>query len=429
MMEKIVYPLKEEWTDLIKRPENQTADLERVCDLVFDEVKRNGDEALKKYTWHFDRVKLDDFTVSESEFQEAESKVCEDLKEAVREAKKNIVRFHALQKPSKIEYRDERGFCCWQEARAIRRVGLYIPGGSAPLFSTVLMLAVPAVLAGCEEIVMCTPPERDGNINPVVLWTASLCGVKRVYKVGGMQAIAAMTLGTPSIDRVDKIFGPGNRFVTAAKLRSERYGVAIDIPAGPSELMIVADDSARPDFIAADLLSQAEHGSDSQVFFLTDREGLPERVELELIRQLESLPRKELAARALENSKCVVLKTIQECMQLVNYYAPEHLMLCVRGYEQWLPEIKSAGSVFLGNYSPESAGDYASGTNHTLPTNGFARAYSGVNLDSFMKKITFQEITSEGLSVLSETIKIMAEYEQLWGHRNAITVRVNDKKR
>ncbi len=427
-MKKIVYPTKEEWKELLKRPSDQTVDLEKVCDLVFEEVKRNGDEALKKYTRYFDRVKLDDFEVTEKEFDEANESVNEKLKVAIREAKENIYRFHALQKPLKVEVKDERGFCCWQEARAIQRVGLYIPGGSAPLFSTVLMLAVPARLAGCEEVILCTPPSADGNVNPVVLWTAALCGVKKVYKVGGIQAIAAMTIGTSSIGRVDKIFGPGNRFVTAAKLRSGRYGVAIDIPAGPSELMVVADDSARPGFIAADLLSQAEHGPDSQVFLLTDREDLSKKVEVELKRQLEELPRKDLATRALENSKCIVLETIRECMELANWYAPEHLMLCVRDYGRWLAEIKSAGSVFLGNYSPESAGDYASGTNHTLPTNGFARVYSGVNLDSFMKKITFQEITSEGLSVLGETIEIMAEYERLWGHRNAITVRMNAEK-
>ena len=401
IMNKILYPRKEEWMKILERPENRGEDLDKVCKAVFDEVKRDGDEALKKYTWYFDRVKLECFEVTEEEFQEAEKAVKKELKEAIRVAKGNIEEFHKIQIPEKCEYVNERGFRCWQEGRAIDRVGLYVPGGSAPLFSTVLMLAVPAKLAGCREVVICTPPGRDGRVNPAILWTARLCGVTRVFKVGGIQAIAALALGTKSVGRVDKIFGPGNRFVMAAKQWVGRYGVAIDMPAGPSELMVVADESARATFVAADLLSQAEHGPDSQVFLVTCDESL---------------------------IKYIVLRSREECVELVNCYAPEHLMLCVKDYLDWVPEIRNAGSVFLGHYSPESAGDYASGTNHTLPTNGYARAYSGVNMDAFMKKITFQEIMPEGLAYLGKTIEIMADNEKLEAHGNAVRVRNVESK-
>lgn len=422
-MNKILYPRKEDWAKVLERPVNKGEDLEKVCQAVFDEVARDGDEALRKYTWYFDRVKLEGFEVTEEEFEQAEREVQADLKEAVSLAKENIERFHEAQVPGVSEYVNENGFRCWQEARAIDRVGLYVPGGSAPLFSTVLMLAVPARIAGCREVVICTPPGRDGRVNPVILWTARLCGVKRVYKVGGIQAIAALTLGTGTIPRVDKIFGPGNRFVTAAKQMSGRYGVAIDMPAGPSELMIVADGTACARFVAADLLSQAEHGPDSQVVLVTCVEGLVEDVEKELQKQLEVLPRKAIAEVALKCSKYVVLCDREECVEMANLYAPEHLMLCVEDYMAWVPKIRNAGSVFLGNYSTESAGDYASGTNHTLPTNGYARAYSGVGIDSFMKKISFQEIRPEGLAYLGKTIEIMADNENLTAHGNAVRVR------
>lgn len=422
-MNKILYPRKENWTKVLERPVNKGEDLEKVCQAVFDEVARDGDEALRKYTWYFDRVKLEGFEVTEEEFEQAEREVKADLKEAIGLAKGNIERFHEAQMPTGCEYVNENGFRCWQEARAIDRVGLYVPGGSAPLFSTVLMLALPARIAGCREVVICTPPGRDGRVNPVILWTARLCGVKRVYKVGGIQAIAALAMGTRTIARVDKIFGPGNRFVTAAKQMAGRYGVAIDMPAGPSELMIVADGTACPRFVAADLLSQAEHGPDSQVVLVTCVEGLVGEVEKELQKQLEVLPRKTIAEAALKCSKYVVLSSREECVEMANLYAPEHLMLCVEDYMACVPKIRNAGSVFLGNYSTESAGDYASGTNHTLPTNGYARAYSGVGIDSFMKKISFQEIRPEGLAYLGRTIEIMADNENLTAHGNAVRVR------
>lgn len=426
-MKKILYPEKEEWANLLKRPEGNAEDLEKVCSVVFSEVERDGDEALKKYTWYFDRVKVNELEVTEAEFQEAEREVCVELKEAIQMAKKNIEAFHSVQIPKTCEYVNENGFRCWQEARAIDRVGLYIPGGSAPLFSTVLMLAIPAKLAGCREVVICTPPGKDGRINPTILWTARLCGVNRVFKVGGIQSIAALALGTESVGRVDKIFGPGNRFVMAAKQWVGRYGVAIDMPAGPSELMVVADASANPAFVAADLLSQAEHGPDSQVFLVTCEERLIALVEEELERQLQDISRKAIAEAALKNSTYIVLRSREECVELVNLYAPEHLMLSVEDNLSWVPEIRNAGSVFLGNYSPESAGDYASGTNHTLPTNGYARAYSGVNMDAFMKKITFQKISREGLAFLGKTIEIMADNEGLEAHGNAVRVRSVNK--
>lgn len=428
MMNKILYPKREDWAKILERPVNKGEDLEKVCQAVFGEVMRDGDEALRKYTWYFDRVKMRDLEVTEEEFEIAGGEVTRELKEAIGLAKENIERFHEVQLPGVNEYVNENGFRCWQEARAIDRVGLYVPGGSAPLFSTVLMLAVPARIAGCQEVVICTPPGQDGRVNPVILWTARLCGVNRVYKIGGIQAIAALTLGTETITRVDKIFGPGNRFVMAAKQMAGRYGVAIDMPAGPSELMIVADETACPRFVAADLLSQAEHGPDSQVVLVTCIEKLVEEVERELWEQLEKLPRKDIAERALSCSKYVVLSNLEECMEMANLYAPEHLMLCVEDYMKWVPEVRNAGSVFLGNYSTESAGDYASGTNHTLPTNGYARVYSGVGIDSFMKKISFQEIRREGLAYLGKTIEIMADNEKLTAHGNAVRVRNLDFK-
>lgn len=427
-MEKIINPVRQEWAKLLARPKFNNDDLVKICKDIFAEVMRDGDKALAKYTLRFDRVSLENIAVTEEEFDRAEQAMGEELKEAIREAKRNIEAFHILQKPAPCEYVNSHGFRCWQEAKGIEKVGLYIPGGSAPLFSTVLMLAVPARIAGCREIILCTPPNRAGAVEPAILWTARLCGVTRVYKVGGVQAIGAMTLGTETIPQVYKIFGPGNQYVTAAKQLACNFGVAIDMPAGPSEVMVVADRSANPAFIAADLLSQAEHGPDSQVVLVTPDAGILPEVEQELEAQLAVLPRKEIAVKALANSKFVVLADIEQCMELVNEYAPEHLILCVEDYREQAKCIVNAGSVFLGNYSPESAGDYASGTNHTLPTNGYAKAYSGVNLDAFIKKITFQEISREGLGYLGRTIEIMAENEQLFAHKNAVTLRITNEK-
>ncbi|MBD9178160.1 MAG: histidinol dehydrogenase [Odoribacter splanchnicus] len=427
-MEKIINPVRQEWAKLLARPKFNNDDLVKICKDIFAEVMRDGDKALAKYTLRFDRVSLENIAVTEEEFDRAEQAVGEELKEAIREAKRNIEAFHILQKPAPCEYVNSHGFRCWQEAKGIEKVGLYIPGGSAPLFSTVLMLAVPARIAGCREIILCTPPNRAGAVEPAILWTARLCGVTRVYKVGGVQAIGAMTLGTETVPQVYKIFGPGNQYVTAAKQLACNFGVAIDMPAGLSEVMVVADRSANPAFIAADLLSQAEHGPDSQVVLVTPDAGILPEVEQELEAQLAVLPRKEIAVKALANSKFVVLADIEQCMELVNEYAPEHLILCVEDYREQAKCVVNAGSVFLGNYSPESAGDYASGTNHTLPTNGYAKAYSGVNLDAFIKKITFQEISREGLGYLGRTIEIMAENEQLFAHKNAVTLRITNEK-
>lgn len=427
-MEKIINPVRQEWAKLLARPKFNNDDLVKICKDIFAEVMRDGDKALAKYTLRFDRVSLENIAVTEEEFDRAEQAVGEELKEAICEAKRNIEAFHILQKPAPCEYVNSHGFRCWQEAKGIEKVGLYIPGGSAPLFSTVLMLAVPARIAGCREIILCTPPNRAGAVEPAILWTARLCGVTRVYKVGGVQAIGAMTLGTETVPQVYKIFGPGNQYVTAAKQLACNFGVAIDMPAGPSEVMVVADRSANPAFIAADLLSQAEHGPDSQVVLVTPDAGILPEVEQELEAQLAVLPRKEIAVKALANSKFVVLADIEQCMELVNEYAPEHLILCVEDYREQAKCVVNAGSVFLGNYSPESAGDYASGTNHTLPTNGYAKAYSGVNLDAFIKKITFQEISREGLGYLGRTIEIMAENEQLFAHKNAVTLRITNEK-
>lgn len=422
-MEKIINPKREEWAGVLARPQMKNDDLVRICKDVFVEVLKDGDKALTKYTWFFDKVKVDDFQVSEAEFGVADRQVPAELKDAITKAYNHISAFHVLQCPEKVEYVNPDGFRCWQESRGIEKVGLYIPGGSAPLFSTVLMLAIPARLAGCKEIVLCTPPDRMGNIEPAILWTARLCGVTQVYKAGGIQAIGAMTFGTESIPKVNKIFGPGNQYVTAAKQLACHYGVAIDMPAGPSEVMVVADHSACPAFVAADLLSQAEHGPDSQVILVTTQMELLDEVEKEVQRQLAELPRQEIAVKALNHSKLIVLKDLKECMELVNEYAPEHLILCVENYMDYVARVVNAGSVFLGNYSPESAGDYASGTNHTLPTNGYAKAYSGVNVDSFIKKVTFQEISRQGLQKLAPVIEIMAEYEQLNAHKRAVEIR------
>lgn len=427
-MELIEYPPREKWEELCRRPRMDVRGLEKTCREVFSDVEKNSDEALTRYTERFDRVRIENPAVEPDEFARAEALVPAELKEAITAAKANIEAFHKLQMPAVVEYTSPAGFTCRQEPRPIEKVGLYIPGGSAPLFSTVLMLAVPASIAGCRETVLCTPPSPDGSVNPVVLWTAALCGVSRVFKAGGIQAIAAMTFGTDSIPAVYKIFGPGNQYVMAAKQLAASSGVAIDMPAGPSEVLVIADGTADARYVAADLLSQAEHGPDSQVVLLATERASAEKVGVELERQLALLPRRETACRALANSRTIVLESVERCIEFSNEYAPEHLILSVDGAEKLCPQVVSAGSVFLGNYSPESAGDYASGTNHTLPTSAYARAYSGVNMDSFMKKVTFQNISREGLEALAPAITVMARAEGLEAHRAAVSVRLEGGK-
>lgn len=425
-MTTILYPSKEEWTSLIKRPAIDIVDLSKTVNQVFNDVKNNGDKAIIQYTLAFDKVELTSFKVSEQELKEAEKIISVELKNAINLAKNNIEKFHASQREKKQIIETVEGVKCWREARAIEKVGIYIPGGTAPLFSTVLMLGIPAKLAGCKEIVLCTPPNKQGEINPAILFAAKLVGVTSIYKIGGIQAIAAMTFGTFSVPKVDKIFGPGNQYVTAAKQNAQNMGVAIDMPAGPSEVLVIANETSNPEFVAADLLSQAEHGTDSQVILLSDNEEMISKILLELDRQLDDLPRKEIALKAIENSKAILLKSIKECIEFSNYYAPEHLILAIQNFNDFIEVITSAGSVFLGNYSCESAGDYASGTNHTLPTNGYARNYSGVSLDSFIKKITFQELSPIGIQNIGNAIELMAEAEQLFAHKNAVTVRLKN---
>ena len=428
-MKTIFYPPQSDWAALCARPKTDTAALEDTCRTIFDRVRQDGDAAVREYTERFDRVKIQDFAVADEDFLQAERDIPEALKAAIRAAKSNIEAFHRLQIPAEHRWDSPQGFVCRQVSRPIERIGLYIPGGSAPLFSTVLMLAVPAAIAGCREVALCTPPGPQGRVDPAVLWTARLCGVRRVFRIGGIQAIAAMTFGTDSVPAVYKLFGPGNSYVMAAKQLAQRYGVAIDMPAGPSEVLVVADGSARADFVAADLLSQAEHGPDSQTVLLTDREDLPAQVRQEIERQIEALPRKDIARRALENSRIIVLEDIGRCMAFSNAYAPEHLILCTEDCDRRAGEVENAGSVFLGHYSPESAGDYASGTNHTLPTSAYARAYSGVNLDAFVKKITFQHLSPQGLLAIGETIETMAAAEGLDAHKNAVSIRLKNLRR
>ena len=392
------------------------------------EVQKEGDKALMKYTWYFDRVRIGNFKVSEEEMEEAEGRVSPALKDAIREAVRNIVAFHLKQLPGSCEYESGNGFRCWQEVRGIEKVGLYVPGGSAPLFSTVLMLVIPARIALCREIVICTPPDREGRVPPAILWAARYCGATAVYKVGGVQAIAAMTFGTGTIPRVFKIVGPGNQYVTAAKRFAGNYGLAMDMPAGPSEVLIVADRTARPEYIAADLLSQAEHGKDSQVVSVNWCPDMLEKVEKEVKRQIDLLPRCEIARAAWVNARFVVFENPEVCIQFVNEYAPEHLILNIENYRDYIAAIQNAGSVFLGNYSPESAGDYASGTNHTLPTSAFAKAYSGINVDTFVIILSFQEISEKGLRYLAPVLVTMAEQEQLEAHKNAVQIRVTNKE-
>lgn len=425
----IDYPEKSQWQELLKRPVMNTESLFGTVQGIIDRVKAGGDEAVLQYEMQFDKVSLSALAVSSEEFDEAENLIDEELKAAIRLAAGNISAFHAAQRFVEKKVETQPGVTCWQKAVPIEKVGLYIPGGTAPLFSTVLMLAVPACIAGCREIVLCTPPGKDGKVHPAVLFAARVAGVQRVFKAGGVQAIAAMAYGTESIPKVYKIFGPGNQYVTAAKQLVSLRDVAIDMPAGPSEVEVLADATANPVFVAADLLSQAEHGVDSQAVLITTSKELQQAVKDEVERQLDLLPRKEIAARSLANSKLIVVKDMEEAVEMTNAYAPEHLIVETENYMAVAEQIVNAGSVFLGTLTPESAGDYASGTNHTLPTNGYAKAYSGVSLDSFIRKMTFQEIKPEGLCKIGPAIEVMAANESLDGHKNAVSVRLDAVRR
>ena len=420
----INYPDKSKWSELLKRPVMNTESLNEVVKSILDQVKFNGDEVVLSYEENFDHVRLQSLVVSNEEIEEAETLVSDELKEAILLAKGNIARFHEAQRFEGVQLETQPGVTCWQKTVPIERVGLYIPGGTAPLFSTVLMLAIPAKIAGCGEIVLCTPPARDGKVHPAVLFAAKTAGVSHIYKIGGVQAIGAMAYGTQSVPRVYKIFGPGNQYVTAAKQLVSMGDVAIDMPAGPSEVMVLADDTANPVFVAADLLSQAEHGVDSQAMLVTTSESLQQAVMKEVECQLDVLPRKEIASKSLKYSRLILVKDMDEAIEMVNEYAPEHLIIQTKDYQTLAKRVINAGSVFLGKYACESAGDYASGTNHTLPTNGYAKAYNGVNLDSFCRKITYQEITAQGISRIGKAIEVMAANEQLDAHKNAVTVRL-----
>lgn len=423
-MKIIKYPLKSDWELLLTRPLFDSTILEGIVQSILFDVKKNGDSAIKKYTKEFDKVDLNDLLVSEDEFFEAEKNVSADLKSAIQLAKSNIEKFHLCQKEDVKVVETTSGVICWRKSLAIEKVGLYIPGGSAPLFSTVLMLGIPAVLAGCKEIVLCTPPDINKKINDVILYTAKLVGIRNVYKVGGVQAIGAMAFGTETISKVHKIFGPGNQYVTCAKQLVNKEGTAIDMPAGPSELAVLADGTCLPEFVAADLLSQAEHGTDSQVILVSTDGNVIDKIIEELGKQVALLPRVDIAMKALENSKAILVKDKEEAIDLLNEYAPEHLIIACSDDEVLAEKVINAGSVFLGNFSCESAGDYASGTNHTLPTNGYAKAYSGVSLDSFVKKITFQKLSEAGLKNLGNAIELMAEAEGLIAHKNAVSIRL-----
>lgn len=422
------YPEHKDWKNLLSRPLMDTSSLNDKVSKIIANVKKNGDKALKEYSLMFDNLKLDDLNVSSEEIEESCNLVSDKLKKAIDKAVITISKFHKAQNTDLPRVETLPGVTCWQKAVAIERVGLYIPGGTAPLFSTVLMLALPAKIAGCKEIVLCTPCGKDGKVYPAVLYAAKKAGVDKIFKVGGAQAIAAMAFGTESVPKVYKIFGPGNQFVTAAKQLVSLRDVAIDMPAGPSEVEVLADESANPKFVAADLLSQAEHGADSQAMLITTSENMAEKVFDETAVQLEKLPRKELASKSISNSKIIIVKNIDEAVEITNEYAPEHLIISANDYLQIAEKIINAGSVFLGHYTPESAGDYASGTNHTLPTNGYAKAYSGVNLDSFRKKITFQEIKKEGLKNIAETVQTMAKAESLDAHERAMGLRAELNK-
>jgi len=424
-MQTIKYPQKNDWNTILARPTIELEEMDEVVNQIFKEVKADGDAALRKYTWFYDRVKIDQLAVSQAEIDDSEQLISDELKNAIQFAAKNIEKFHKAQEIESEIIETTEGVTCWRKFTPIDKVGLYIPGGSAPLFSTVLMLGVPARIANCKEVILCTPPNKDGKINPAILYACKLVGIKTVFKLGGIQAIGAMALGTESVPNVYKIFGPGNQFVTAAKQTASKLGIAIDMPAGPSEVLVMADESAVPEFVAADLLSQAEHGPDSQVILLSWNEQLLDSVQLELAKQLKNISREAIATRALNNSKMILVESSKEALEISNIYGPEHLIVSVKNEDEILNGIQNAGSVFIGNYTPESAGDYASGTNHTLPTNGYAKSFSGVGLGSFMKSITFQKITRKGLENLGPSIEIMAEAEQLEAHKNAVSVRLN----
>ena len=419
-------PNRKDWFELTKRPVINEERLANAVISIVKDVKENGDKSLIKYTRIFDSIELESIQVSTQEIETAIAKTPTELKNAIKLAYNNISVFHKAQQLNESAVETSPGVKCWRKSVAIEKVGFYIPGGSAPLFSTILMLGIPAKIAGCKEIILCTPPNQNTEINPTILYTADLVGITKVYKAGGAQAIAAMAFGTKTIPQVLKIFGPGNQYVTKAKELIQQVGVAIDMPAGPSEVLIIADETCKPAFVAADLLSQAEHGADSQVILLSDNEKIIEECLVEMNKQVEALPRKETALRALSNSKAIVLDDISECLELSNAYAPEHLIIASENANQFIYGISNAGSVFFGNFSCESAGDYASGTNHTLPTNCFAKNYSGVSLDSFVKKITYQELSKEGINNLGKAIEIMAEAEDLIAHKNAVTLRLNE---
>ena len=427
-MKKILYPHKSDWAELLKRPTQDVSTLFENVSTILQNVKANGDKAVLEYAEKFDRVKLESLAVTPEEMKEAEAQVPIELKVAILLAQRNIYTFHKKQKFEGKKVETMEGVTCWQKAVGIEKVGLYVPGGTAPLFSTVLMLAVPAKIAGCKEIVLCTPPNKEGKVNPAILYAAQVAGVSKIFKAGGVQAIGAMAYGTESVPKVYKIFGPGNQYVMAAKQMVAMHDVAIDMPAGPSEVEVIADETANPQFVAADLLSQAEHGVDSQVVLVTTSEKLLEEVEYEVQHQLSRLPRWQIAEQSLANSKLILVKDMEEAISLTNQYAPEHLIIETKDYMELAEKVVNAGSVFLGSFTPESAGDYASGTNHTLPTNGYAKAYSGVSLDSFIRKITFQEISREGIQNIGPAIEVMASHEQLDAHKNAVSVRLNSLK-
>ena len=425
-MKIINNPNRESWSEVLKRPTQTVGDIEATVTEIFTKVSETGDVAIKAFTKKFDGINLESNVVTPNEIELAVQRVPEKLQKAIRLAKQNIEVFHTAQKTSRTAIETAKGVQCWQEKRPIQKVGLYIPGGTAPLFSTVLMLAVPAQIAGCKDIVLCSPPNKEGILAPEILFAAQLCGITKIIKVGGIQAIAGLTFGTETIPQVYKIFGPGNQFVTVAKQLATKYGVAIDMPAGPSELLVVADKTANASYIASDLLSQAEHGADSQVILVSTSKRLIDEVSEEVAIQLEVLPRKAIVEKAIANSKLIYVENDDIALELINEYGPEHFIICCENEDLYIDGIKNAGSVFIGDYTPESAGDYASGTNHTLPTNGFSKAYSGVNLDSFLKSMTFQKISKEGLLNIGEAIELMAEAEGLQAHKNAVTLRLKD---
>lgn len=422
-MQIYIYPEEKDWIELLKRPETDAPAFEKSVRKILNQVKRKGDSAVRKYTSQFDGVKLKDLEVREGDIAKAGSFLSEDLKKSIAVAAENIRKFHSMQATIEPEVETMRGVTCRRKSVGIEKVGLYIPGGSAPLFSTILMLGIPASIAGCNEVMLCSPPGKNGELDPAILYTARLVGIHKIFKVGGVQAIGAMAYGTATIPKVYKIFGPGNQYVTAAKQLVQQEGVAIDMPAGPSEVCVLADHTANASFVAADLLSQAEHGADSQVLLVSTSADLVEQVIHQVNAQVELLPRKEIASKALDNSRAIILESMEKAMALVNLYAPEHLIIASDEAEKWGAKVRNAGSVFLGHYTPESVGDYASGTNHTLPTNGYARAYSGVSVDSFVRKITFQQLTREGLSAILPTVTTMAEHEGLSAHAEAVRIR------